>query len=270
MDTKELAGSHLSPARDRFPPVGSARSGSLPLSQLRAIFEHALDPILVTDGSGRYTAVNPAAGQLFGLPPHQLVGRTVAEFSEPGFDVSGAWTKFLGEGRVRGEFRLRRVDGEVRDVQFSAVANIAPDRHLSILRDVTVAKRNETAIRQDSRRKDEFLAVLSHELRNPLGAVASAIHLLQAIGPSDPQLKAARDIIQRQVGHLTRLVDELLDVSRLGLGKNALQRREIEVAEAIALGIETSHPNLESRKQRLVTNLPPDAIRLEADLDPAT
>jgi PAS domain S-box-containing protein len=267
VDAKELSGSGLTPGRDRFPPMETARSGALPISQLRAIFEHALDPILVTDGAGRYTAVNPAAARMFGLPAHQIIGKMVGDFAEPGFDVEGAWRRFLGEGNVRGEFRLRRADGEIRDVQFSAVANIAPDRHLSILRDVTVAKRNEVVLRQDSRRKDEFMAVLSHELRNPLGAVASAVQLLQALGPPDPRLKAARDIIQRQVGHLTHLVDELLDVSRFTLGKNALQTREIAASDAIALGVETSHPNLERRKQRLISTLPPYAIRLDADLN---
>lgn len=241
--------------------------GELPPAQLQAIFDSALDAILVTDGDGRYTAANPAAGELLGAPPHEIVGRTVADFSVEHFDVPTAWSAFLEIGRARGQFQLRRADGEIRDVEYCAVANIGPGRHLSVLRDVTAAKKNEAALIEASHQKDQFLAALSHELRNPIGAVSVAVQTLQRFGPLEPRLKSARDIIERQIGHLTRLVEDLLDVSRAVFGKMELQRADIPADAAISLGLETVAHKVESRGQRLVVSLPQAAVRVNADLN---
>ncbi len=223
--------------------------------------------MLVADGAGRYTDANPAAGRLMGLSPAQIIGRSVSDFSVPGFDVAAAWSGFVEVGRARGEFRLRRADGEIRDVEFSAVANIAPDRHLSILRDVTEAKQTAKAAQEASRRQEEFLAMLSHEVRNPLGAIAGAAELLRSPGLSDSQREWGRSVVERQTAHLTRLMDDLLDVSRMRHGKIRVNRTRIDVMSAVSLGIEIANPVIQKGDHDLAMTLSREPLTASGDIN---
>lgn len=110
---------------------------------LRAIFDGALDAILLADDSGRYTDANPAACVLFGLTRRELLGRTLGEFATPGYSPPAEWGTFIERGHMRGSFPLLRLDGGRRDLEFTAVANILPGTHLSVLRDVTDRRRSE-------------------------------------------------------------------------------------------------------------------------------
>jgi PAS domain S-box-containing protein len=110
-----------------------------------AIFAEALDAILISDDDGQFVLVNRAAGELFGIAPEDMIGRMGSEFTPENMDYPTAWRAFLSEGRMSGAHELRRADGTVREVEFAAVANVLPGRHLSILRDVTERKRSEEA-----------------------------------------------------------------------------------------------------------------------------
>ena len=114
--------------------------------------------------------------------------------------------------------------------------------------------------------RDEFLAMLAHELRNPLAPIRNAAQVIQLLGSTDNHLSWARDVIDRQVRQLARLVDDLLDVSRVTRGKVELHREEIEVAAVIAQAVETSRPRIDGRKHTLLLTLPPEPVRLHADL----
>ncbi len=114
-----------------------------------------------------------------------------------------------------------------------------------------------------SRTKDEFLAMLGHELRNPLSPILTALELMRLRG----QYSREQDIIERQISHLTRLVDDLLDVSRITRGKVELKKRRIEIAEAVARSIEIASPLLEQRAHRLEIDLPRRGLTVDADLD---
>ncbi|HKA43259.1 MAG TPA: response regulator [Burkholderiales bacterium] len=109
---------------------------------------------------------------------------------------------------------------------------------------------------ETNRRKDEFIAMLSHELRNPLAPIRAAIQVIRRIAPPDPKLSLASDMIDRQVGQLVRLVDELLDVSRIGTGRINLKKEQVELAKVIAQGVETARPLIDLRKQTLELSLP--------------
>ncbi len=111
----------------------------------QAIFEHALDPMLIADDEARYLDANPAACEFFGLSRAQLCTRRVADFVPPEAkaDFDTVWKLFLCEGRQRGEYQLQMSDGRLCDIEFSATANVLPGRHLSILRDVSERKRLE-------------------------------------------------------------------------------------------------------------------------------
>lgn len=132
-------------------------------------------------------------------------------------------------------------------------------------RDVTVQKEVEAALREADRRKDEFLAVLAHELRNPLAPIRSAAGILQRPGVPPAVLQQSREIIDRQVAHMTRLVDDLLDVSRLSRGKLLLKRRVLPLEQVLELAVETARPTIEALGHQLQQH-PPGAVSVDGDL----
>ncbi len=111
--------------------------------------------------------------------------------------------------------------------------------------------RAEEALKEADRHKDEFLAMLAHELRNPLAPIRNAVHLMKMKTIDDPQVGLSRDIIERQLSHLTRLVDDLLDVSRITRGKINLTRQRLEVGDLIDRAVETVEPAIQARRHRL-------------------
>ena len=122
------------------------------------------------------------------------------------------------------------------------------------------------ALREADRRKDEFLAVLAHELRNPLAPVRNAIEILRATQSPSPQLQWTHDVIDRQVRQMTRLVDDLLDVSRITTGKIELRNEKIELSAAVRIALEASRPLIERGQHILTVRIPPEPIFLNADL----
>ncbi len=125
--------------------------------------------------------------------------------------------------------------------------------------------RVEQALKAADRHKDEFLAMLAHELRNPLAPILNAVQLIRKKPLSDPQLLWSRDLIERQLGHLTRLVDDLLDVSRITRGKINLSRETVEVADLVARAVETVQPLIVERGHRLTLDVARDSIRVFGD-----
>jgi signal transduction histidine kinase len=126
-------------------------------------------------------------------------------------------------------------------------------------------RRKEEALREAARCKNDFLAMLAHELRNPLAPIRNAVEVLKRPSATDSYLQWARDLIDRQLTHLTRMVDDLLDVSRLTHNMAALQRETMELAPAIEQAVEMVAPLMESRRHELVVSMPPDPVRIEGD-----
>jgi PAS domain S-box-containing protein len=112
----------------------------------QAIFNEALDAMLIADDEGNYIDANPAACELLGLPREELIGCNISNFAEPGLDIAQAWRSFLEQGRITGEFRILHPNGTVRETEFAATADILPHRHLSVLRDITRRKQAESQI----------------------------------------------------------------------------------------------------------------------------
>jgi two-component system CheB/CheR fusion protein len=122
------------------------------------------------------------------------------------------------------------------------------------------------ALREADRHKDEFLAMLAHELRNPLAPIRNAARALKMLGPPDPQLQKLRNMIDRQVTHMSRLVDDLLDVSRITRNKIELHKERLELMTAVGRAVETSRPLIDSRKHRLTVSMPSGPAQVEGDL----
>jgi signal transduction histidine kinase len=134
----------------------------------------------------------------------------------------------------------------------------------SLMIDALLAKEK---LRDADRRKDEFLATLAHELRNPLAPVRNAVAILELKGPEDPERQWAREVIDRQMQQMSRLVDDLLDVSRISRGKIELKRERLELAKVIHGAVEASRPLIEQCAHELSVTIPTEAIHLEADGD---
>jgi signal transduction histidine kinase/ActR/RegA family two-component response regulator len=127
------------------------------------------------------------------------------------------------------------------------------------------ARQRQYQLRETQRRKDEFIASLGHELRNPLAPIKSSVALLKHLFPASAQVGKVSDVIERQVTHLTRLVDDLLDVARITSGKVLLQRKEFELQQVLEHVIELCQPAASSRHIRITVDLPPHAVTLHAD-----
>jgi signal transduction histidine kinase len=132
--------------------------------------------------------------------------------------------------------------------------------------EVAERARAEAALKEADRHKDEFLAVLAHELRNPLAPIRNAVEIMRRSSLSDPQLVWSRDVVERQVKHLTRLVDDLLDVSRITRGNINLSREPVSVSTIIARAIETIQPLIAEQRHELTVDVTDEVLEVEGDL----
>ncbi|HEY3448144.1 MAG TPA: transporter substrate-binding protein [Myxococcales bacterium] len=207
--------------------------------------------------------LNPAFEEFTGWTRAQALGRTGLQLN--------LWAdhrrqqevvdRTLRTGESRGaEATIVRRDGAVREALISTrLLDLGGERHmLWLVQDITERKRMEEALREASRRKDEFLSMLSHELRNPLAPIRNATHLLRLLLPAEPRVQRAREIIERQLGQLTRLLDDLLDTARITRGTFELHRERVDLRESADLAVEGVRPLLEGREGDLVY-LRPDA-----------
>ncbi|HEY6922047.1 MAG TPA: response regulator [Steroidobacteraceae bacterium] len=135
----------------------------------------------------------------------------------------------------------------------------------SLQTEVTERTRAELALKEADRHKDEFLAMLAHELRNPLAPIHNAVALMHRTAMTDPQLIWSRDVIGRQLAHLTRLVDDLLDVSRITRGKIKLNKEVVEIGPLVARTVETVQPLFQERAHTLRVEIPNDVLTVLGD-----
>jgi signal transduction histidine kinase len=135
----------------------------------------------------------------------------------------------------------------------------------SLQREIVRSQQASEALQDANRRKDEFLAMLSHELRNPLAPIRNAVEVIRRLAPPDPKLTMARDVVDRQVSLLARLVEELLDVSRISQGKIALKKEPVDLGRIIAHSVETARPLIDARGQTLSVAVPAAPVWLSAD-----
>ena len=174
--------------------------------------------------------------------------------------IKRAFDEVAVSGKYDEEYRDLRPDGSlrwVRDRGFPIENHRGVVYRIArISQDISDRKSAEHRLREADRHKDEFLAMLAHELRNPLAPIRNAVQVMRHIGSSDPDLQRAQDMVARQVQHLSRLVDDLLDVSRMTQRKVTLTKQPIDIATAVAEAVETVRPLVDSRRQRLHVLMP--------------
>jgi PAS domain S-box-containing protein len=171
-------------------------------------------------------------------------------------------------GTAEAEYRYRHPTRGVRWIHCRAgrVDEGVSKLLVGISLDVTQRRKAEEALKEVNQRKDEFLAMLAHELRNPLAPIRNAAQILRAHSTGQPELEWARTVIERQTGHLVRLVDDLLDVSRMVRGKIALKKCNMEVAELVQHALDTSQPLIRARRHQLHVSVPPGSLTIDGDL----
>lgn len=167
------------------------------------------------------------------------------------------------------EFRILRPDGETRWILGKGRVYCdelgVPLRMVGVNVDITDRKQSEEALREADRRKDEFLATLAHELRNPLAPIRNSLQILK-LPHIEPEVAAqAREMMERQLHHMVRLVDDLLDVSRVMRGKIELRKELIELSAIVARAVETVQPLIDAQNHELIIDVPQESLLVSAD-----
>lgn len=245
----------------------------------RRLFETAQDAILIISGrSGLIIDANPYIQQLLGYSHSEFTGRRLWELGmfEDKEAIQAAFQQLLDTGYIRYEhLPLRARSGRRVEVEF--VSNTYEVDHEPIIqcniRDISerirlMRQTQEQAVelRDLHRRKDEFLAMLSHELRSPLAPIANSLQLLRLEEASEsPTQREARMIMERQVGQLKHLVDDLLEVSRIASGRIQLRRQWVTVRSVVDGAVETTRPVMRERQHEFTESVPPQPIWLYAD-----
>jgi PAS domain S-box-containing protein len=239
--------------------------------QLQIVTEAMSAPVARCSRDLTYLWVNKPYADWLGRPPDQIIGRPIVDIiGQAAFDslrphfervLTGQTVKYEEEVEFRGPGR--RWVNAVYTPTFDPTG--VPDGWVAVVIDIDDRKRAEQALKEADRKKDEFLAILAHELRNPLAPIRNAVHILRMRCPDDAELQRSRDIIDRQVQQVSRLVDDLLEVSRISQGKLQLRKERVELARVVQSALETTHPLMEVLAHELVVRLPPDPIWLDAD-----
>jgi two-component system CheB/CheR fusion protein len=253
------------------------RATVLPAADLyRSLSEHSLNGLalleVVLDAQGRpvdavFLEVNPAFEEQMGVRREAVVGRRASE-ALPGIQCDTAdWIGRYARVALTGE-AIRFQDVSEAAQRWYEVSAFSPARGYFAVAfsDVTEHKRLEDALREADRRKTEFLGLLSHELRNPLAPVRIALSLLDRTLPRSGQAARVKQVIDRQVEHLCRIVDDLLDVTRVTHGKFALQRTRADLVALVARSIEDHRPLFAARHVRLEERLGDEPVWLDADV----
>jgi PAS domain S-box-containing protein len=242
--------------------------------QYRAIVDAANEGIWRLDKDARITFVNDRMAEMLGIAPTEMIGRHKWDFV---FEEDVAAMRGLFERRKQGvseavaDIRFRRADGgEIWMLMAARPLYDSEGRFtgaVDLFTDITQRRRTEEQLRDSDRRKDEFLAVVAHELRGPLAPILTAVKLLQVKGPPDPELQRLRDTIYRQTMQLSTLVEDLLDVGRITAGKLRLDRKRIDLRDVARQAVEVSAPLIERHRHTLRVRLPDNPIHLEGDVN---
>ena len=216
---------------------------------------------------------SPEIEALYGLPPGGFNGTYEAwqRLIHPDdlFNAEQDIQRALETGVYFTEFRVIWPDGSVHWVE--ARANVLKDkdgkplRIMGVKMDVTDRKRVEETLRDAGRRKDEFLATLAHELRNPLAPIRNSLHILRLTAGNDPPAERVCEMLERQVNHMVRLVDDLMEVSRITRGLIVLRNEETDLMTVLLSAVETSKPLITAADHQLAIALPHERIGLYGD-----
>jgi PAS domain S-box-containing protein len=241
---------------------------------LNSLLDNAPVGLGFFDKELQYLRINPALAAMNGLPIEAHLGRNLVDvLPRIAQDVPDALRHVFQSGQsivnqeVRAEthklprqprywlcsyYPVKKQDGTVLGAG-------------AVVTDIDDLKRLEEALKDADMRKDQFLAMLAHELRNPLAPISNAAQIMKVEGPNGPSFQWSIEVIEDQIKHMTRMVDDLLDVSRITRGKVVLQKELIELAAVVELAVEASQPLIQGYHHELTITLPPRPVILDVD-----
>jgi PAS domain S-box-containing protein len=239
--------------------------------RFRALVDTAPVVLWMTDPNGRCTMISRGWTELTGQAERDALGGGWTDPLHPQ-DRERAASALLAASAKREPFsldyRLRRADGEYRWAVDSGRPRFGAGGEflgfIGSVTDVHERKLAEEGLREADRRKDEFIATLSHELRNPLAPLSNSLELLSLTGGA-AQSAQIHDMMRRQVNHLVRLTDDLLEISRVTRGALELRHERVELAAVVRNALETSYPLIRAGGRRLELDLPPEPLWLDGD-----
>jgi PAS domain S-box-containing protein len=237
----------------------------------RDLVENANDIIYAHDLAGKLTCWNRAGERILGYTVEEALGMNIAQLVVPEhLERARQMTmrKVAEGGRTAYELDVLAKNGRRLTVEINSRLAEWPGQAPQVqgmARDITDRKRAEEALRDADRKKDEFLAVLAHELRNPLAPLSNALEIMR-LAPGNPDaVRRAQEMMGRQVQQLARLVDDLLDVSRITLGKIELRWERLDLSAVVHSAVETSRPLIEAARHALTLVPPPQPLAVEGD-----
>jgi PAS domain S-box-containing protein len=256
---------------ERKPPAQAKVDG---VRMFHLLMENVKDfAIFMLDPEGRIVSWNTGAERILVYKEDEILGQPFGIIFTP---------EDIQRKRPEYELQLARETGRAEDERWhlrkdgsrlwaSGVVTPLLDEggrlqgFAKILRDITDRKRWEEQLAEANQRKDEFLAMLAHELRNPLAPILNVMQIFKREGEGSQRLKDAAGMVERSLGRIVRIVDDLLDVSRITKGKVQLRKERVTLQAAVQSAVESVQPFIESRKHQLSVSVPPEAIWLEAD-----
>jgi len=256
-------------ARELLARVGAriaetARRGAE--TRVRDVLDTITDGFAAFDAEGRFVYVNPAMRRIWAE-----LGMSYDVIGKPLYEAFPA-TRDDEFGRAYERARAFRMPVEIEAYHEAferwLLVRYFPSSDggvLAFTQDVTTRKQAEVRVREEDRRKDEFLATLAHEMRNPLAPIRNSIAVLNSFGTEAPEAQWARDVIDRQVGNMARLLDDLLDVSRIARNRLELRRERFPLAQVVRRSLEVSQPLIDAAGHVLSVSLPEEDLWVDAD-----
>ena len=253
--------------KSRRRPAGSPES----LDTLRLVSDASPAPIVVIDADPPLVRFwNPAAEQLFGWSAEEVLGRPLPVVPDEKLIEFASFRSLAVRGESPRGVETQRVTKSGRRVEVSVSGEPLRDEAgtvtglLLLFVDLTERKRAEQSLKDADHAKNEFLATLAHELRSPLSPIRNAAEILRLRGDSSPELQWALDVIERQMQHMTRLVDDLLDISRITMNRLELRKETVEIGAILEDAVEACKPILDECEHRLSVTVEPDIV-IDAD-----
>jgi len=240
-------------------------------ARLSAILQNTSALIYLVDADNHFLHINRQFEELIGKTNDEVKGRSLYEVLSEDF----ALTLDANHRRVLTEqtaIEFEEIIADHRDIRVYASVKAPlfsgdqPSAIVGVSTDITDRKSLEDALRQADRRKDEFLATLAHELRNPIAPIRYAVQVMNLKGPTTTEVRWAIDVIERQTKHMARLIDDLLDVNRITRNMLELRKERVTLGAVINAAVETSRPLLERSGCELTVTIPASVIDVEADV----
>jgi PAS domain S-box-containing protein len=250
---------------------------SMESERQRRLYEAALsntaDFNYTFDLQGRFTFANAALLSLWNKTLGEAVGKNFLELGYPpelAERMQQQIQQVIETRQILRDETPFASDSGTRTYEYIFVPVIGADGSVEAAagstRDITDRKILEETLREADRRKDEFLALLAHELRNPLAPLRNGLQIMRLAQGNETAVARARDMMERQLEHMVRLIDDLLDISRISRNKMELRKSRILLADVVSVALETALPAIDAGSHELIVSLPPTPVHLEADL----